>query len=224
MFEIRKSEKPLADFLLPIIKNNSRGEISIISFNFDCVLHENFKDDIYFDYLIDFDWIYEGRQNIYKRYNPIPLIKLNGSLDWGICQKCEKLHLNKYSVQDDFYSKESCKFNCDGKIDPFIVMPHQNYNDKISLLWKQAIDFINKADKITIIGYSFPEYDTEVIQLFRKSIKNTAKIIVVDHRDSEADKLKDGIYIKAKYNRMFPNLDQEVKVHMDGFEAFVNNY
>ena len=99
-------------FITEILKNNSKRKISIISFNFDFLLQEDFKNDVYFDYLLKFDWIDSNCQRIYKRTNPGKMIKLNGSLDWGICPSCNRLYLYLPYMFRHSYDDKICPFKC----------------------------------------------------------------------------------------------------------------
>jgi hypothetical protein len=71
------------NFVINILKGKANDDVSVISFNFDFLLHEDFRNKVYFDYLLDFHWVDPDREATYKKQNSIQLIKLNGSLDWG---------------------------------------------------------------------------------------------------------------------------------------------
>lgn len=96
-------------FRKEILKTKSPQTVSIISLNFDFMLNnKDFDYEVYFDYLIDFEWIDPDRKEFYKRSNSIPLIKLNGSLDWGICENCGRLHLYYPFMDRTFYEGKAC--------------------------------------------------------------------------------------------------------------------
>ncbi len=169
-------------FVKEILKIKPPQTTSVISLNFDCMLQDKeFDNAVYFDYLIDFNWIDHNRAQFYRCSNPIPLIKLNGSLDWGICEKCGSLHLYYPSMHRTFYEGKACaNQQCGGIVTPFIVIPHEKYGEKINPLWNVAKDHLKEADKVTVIGYSFPEYDKDVIKLFRDSLDTNVRLEVVD--------------------------------------------
>lgn len=209
------------DFIAKVLKNKTFGSISIISFNFDFLLHEDFRNEIYFDYLIDFDCVDKNRERTYIKQNAIPMIKLNGSLDWGICRKCNRLHLYSPHMQRDFYNRKSCIGNCNGIIEPFIIIPHEKYSEKIEILWEKAEGELKQAEKITVIGYSFPEYDEKVINLFKNALNNNVKIEVVGRCESNNDRTCALHNKKEKYRHVFPKLKNE-EIFLDGFEGYMN--
>lgn len=212
------------DFIAKVLKCRTRRSVTIISFNFDYLLFEDFRNGVCFDYLIDFDSIDPHRAKIYKKQNPIPLIKLNGSLDWGVCQSCDRLFLFFQPKGTGFLDKRSCENDCKGGIEPFIIMPYQKYGDRISRLWNEAESELNQAKKVTIIGYSFPEYDQKVIDLFDDSLHNDIELAVVDYCESENNRAVAQNRIEKKYRRMFPHLNREAKIRMDGFNGYMKDF
>ena len=181
-------------FVSEILKNDSKRQVSIISFNFDFLLHEDSQNGVYFDYMLNFDWIDSNRQR-YAHTNPIKLIKLNGSLDWGICPSCNRLYLYFPHMFKHSYDDKKCSLKCDEHIQPFIVIPHEKYRSIIEPLWALAAKELKHADNVTIIGYSFPEYDKKVIDLFSSSLAPHAKLQVVNRCERKEDDDKNRKYI-----------------------------
>ncbi len=217
------------NFIKKILINKEDNNVSIISFNFDYLLNDYYENGIdnviYFDYLLDFDYI---RENGCKHKNPIPLVKLHGSLDWGLCNKCNKLHLYFPHNLANNYFGEGCPpvchvGKCDGIIEPYIFLPHQKHDERISSLRNRAEKELREARKITIIGYSFPEYDQSVIELFQRALDDNANVEleVVDYcesNESEAEKIAE---IKRKYNDMFPKQKGRLTINLSGFESWL---
>lgn len=209
-------------FVKEILKNKAPQTTSIISLNFDCMLHEDFDNQIYFDYLIDFDCIDTHRAGFYRRSNPIPLIKLNGSLDWAICEKCGSLHLYYPFMHRRFYDGKACtNQQCGGIVSPFIVIPHEKYGEKINPLWNVAKNHLKEADKVTVIGYSFPEYDKDVIKLFRDLLDTNVCLEVVD-KCRDGQKKEQTEYFRKKYRDLFPDIRQSIEVALDGFSGYLD--
>ncbi len=124
----------------------------------------------------------------------------------------------------DFFDKCSCGNDCKGAIEPFIIMPHQKYGDRISRLWNEAGSELKQAKKVTIIGYSFPEYDQKVIDLFAGSLHNDIELEVVDYCESENNRAVAQNRIEEKYRRMFPHLNRVTKIRMDGFSGYMKDF
>ena len=68
-------------FINRVLKSSDPGQVTILSLNFDVHLREDFDANVYFNYLLTFDWIDDNRKKFYAQNNPIKLIKLNGSID-----------------------------------------------------------------------------------------------------------------------------------------------
>lgn len=213
------------DFIEKILINRKANNVSIISFNFDCLLNDYYENGIdngiYFDYLLDFDCILK---DCYKFKNPVPLIKLNGSLDWGICRSCNKLRLYFPHMLDRYYFKEGFpKCGCGEIMEPYIFIPHQKYDERISLLWSKAEDVLREANKVTIIGYSFPEYDQKAMDLFNYSLSSIVELEIVDYCEEN----KKDVTLKClneKYKKIFPKFKNEIKISLYGFKKFLYGY
>jgi NAD-dependent SIR2 family protein deacetylase len=212
-------------FVKEILKNKAPQTTSVISLNFDCLLHEDFESQIYFDYLIDFDWFDPNRELFYRHSNPIPLIKLHGSVDWGMCENCERLHLYYPFMHSAFYEGKVCTNNkCVGVVNPFITTPHES-RERLKHLWNVAKNHLKKAEKVTVIGYSFPPHDDYVINLFRDSLDASVQIEVIDKFDKHrySQEIEQFECIRRKYKFLFPNIKQSIKVTLDEFSGYLNS-
>jgi len=208
-------------FAKEIVKPKPPGSISIISLNFDCMLHEDLDTDLYYDYLIDFDWIDHSRAESYRHSNPIALIKLNGSLEWGMCEGCGRLHLYYPFMHRTFYEGKVCaNRKCAGIVTPFIRVPHDRHGPNMNALRDVAKDHLRAADRVTVVGYSFPGYDKHIIELFQDSLDTNARIEVVDKcRNDQKEKQTD--YLNKKYTELFKR-SPEIET-LDGFGDYLDN-
>ena len=85
------------------------------------------------------------------------LLKLHGSLSWAVNRgKLEK------------YGDLRPAFRGDAAIIPPIE--EKEYADWLRPIWKQAEQALERADRILVVGYSFPDYDYEIRQLLKRSI------------------------------------------------------
>lgn len=193
------------------------SEISVISFNFDSLLHEEFKQnnvykEVYFDYLL-FSSAPEGRK-CYNKKNGIPLIKLHGSLDWAFNSKTKEIELLHWFIRPDTY------YSNNREIEPYIFLPHQVRGSLTEPLWYRAKEELSQAAKITIIGYSFPAYDQEKVFKLFENVNPRATWEVIDHEENPRHKEKRKIEIQNKYQKWFPRI-QELTINVDGFEEYV---
>jgi len=221
---IRSSNLLYERFIGRVLNNSDNEQVTIFSFNFDVLLHEAFKANVYFDYLLKFDWVDDNRQEISARSNPIKLIKLNGSFDWGICPSCKRLHLYFPPMSRNFFDNKKCTRNCGDFIQPFIIVPHEQYQAIIEPLWSAAEKELKRANKVTVIGYSFPEYDKKVIDLFSTSLGSNTELQVVSRCESYEDEGRKRKAILMKYKKVFPTLKPEIGIHLNGFEGYVDDH
>jgi len=192
------------------LSEKSTSEVCVISLNFDCWLCEDIKKDIRFDYLLDFDDIDKSRE-FYKENQgtSISLIKLNGSIDWESNSTTGKIKLSHKQIRpNDYYSGV--------EVEPFIFLPHQQKGVLMKPLWDRAKRELKQAFKLTIIGYSFPDYDEDIKRLLQESIDSRVELEVVDL----AQYLNKQGEIKIKYKKLFPNI-ANVKFCFDGFQKYL---
>jgi len=220
-YAIPSSDELYNEFIKKVLKNKLPEEITIISFNFDFLLHEDFKSGISFDYLMPFDWI-EPCREFYCKWGVFTLLKLNGSLDWGICQCCGRIHLYFHHMKEDFYDKQLCNgVGCKSNVSPFIVIPHQQNDEKTKGIWAKAQVALKEARKVTVIGYSFPDYDAQIKKLFRNNLDSDVKLDIIDYCNDPND-VGAAERTRRKYHGLFPGLKNEIRVSLSGFNRYLN--
>lgn len=207
------------------LKGKSSSDITIISFNFDFLLQEKITDfnncskNTYFDYLVNFDHILSNR-SWYNRNNGFLLLKLHGSLDWSICSNCKKIVLLYEHESQSCFDKD-----CNGNLELFIFVPHEEKQDeRIFNLWEKAREKLREAEKITVIGYSFPNYDTKARELFSKENINTdIELEIIDYEENPRKSKEKENELKQKHKQLFPQIKEDrIKIRLDGFEGYLN--
>ncbi len=151
-------------------------EFSFITFNYDVCL------DVALDaYGIQYDYFLEGR----TKPGVTPLLKLHGSINWGIDRKeatptiapapISQIRFNALGLSDHVYFNVGSLLNglgvnnrvLDGP--PVIVPPSWNkssYHGQLSNVWAKASQELATAENIVVIGYSLPETDSFFRYLF----------------------------------------------------------
>jgi hypothetical protein len=163
-----------------------------ITFNYDLLLDEALainNHQLVGDYCMPFSSI--GHFSSYDRIlkgqrKPIDvdLLKLHGSLNWMVCQSCERHHLTFYIDYAQIPS-ESCP-ECGNRLSPCLVAPTVPKNPNqgsYRLIWDVARERLIHADEITVIGYSFPSGDLEALSLFKATVasrRQKPSLVVVD--------------------------------------------
>jgi hypothetical protein len=159
-------------------------EDSIITFNWDCLIDHYLENNKIGQKLLNArrDLMHPlgyitKKKDFYEfateRLHGGQFIKLHGSVDYAICMDSNCIHyevpLLLHSTEAG-YSGHSCP-SCGGKTDIFIVPPHihKSYQPKrfLRLQVRTAAEKLSIAEKIVIIGYSFPEFDFQAKMMLR---------------------------------------------------------
>ncbi|MFQ6028768.1 MAG: hypothetical protein ACE5Q6_14895 [Dehalococcoidia bacterium] len=165
--------KPFDDFvgLIKNIQIDKKGSdyswCSFITFNYDV----NLDFALYWQ-LLPFEYFIQDT----PATNSFPLLKLHGSINWGVCSQCNQII--PYHVKDashhlwpetrnvffDLGSKLSSRQHCNEPLlsTPVIIPPTWDksaYQSQIAHVWQQASKELQRAENIFIIGYSLPETD-----------------------------------------------------------------
>lgn len=144
--------------------------VSVITFNYDLAVdYALFVERIPFSYHLA-----EGR------HSDVPLLKLHGSLNWGVRKSDGKIvpwELAEYmNVVSQIFVRSSAQVplltgarmkDREGttggfEVEPVIVPPTWNkasHSSQISMVWARAATELSEAENIFVIGYSLPETD-----------------------------------------------------------------
>jgi NAD-dependent SIR2 family protein deacetylase len=161
-----------ADFL------SRRGiEPAILTFNYDMVLEKAIIAQMGgVDYRL-------GKIRGLREFSDtssVPFIKLHGSLNWRKCTKCKEIYVYDHPVAHIF-KRERCSSRCDGFINSVIVPPVPDkgaYLGSSNHLWNEANKVLQRADYLTIIGYSLPAIDEVSEELLRRAVKSNEDMII----------------------------------------------
>lgn len=168
---------------------------------------ENYSDEHYFTFLtfnydlaLDYAIQHEGMKVDYcltgdNIIGEVPLLKLHGSINWGVCEKCKKIvpfHIHEvrpnpinlfdsqvfyYALGSNLHHKSCCEKPLKGP--PVLIPPTWNktgYHAQLGNVWKRAADELSKAENIFVIGYSLPETDSFFRYLFALGSESPTRI------------------------------------------------
>jgi hypothetical protein len=159
-------------------------DVSFLTFNYDILLDFALHSRrIPFDY-----WISES-----PNQDALPLLKLHGSINWGICHVCkaivpydvgeirhEPFPNTKYAFFDlgsSIKTREHCGEHLIGT--PFLVPPTWDktaYQGELGQVWRKAAEVLGAAQNVFIIGYSLPETDAFFRYLFALGTQGQSRI------------------------------------------------
>ncbi len=160
---------------------------TFITFNYDLVLDLSLGFVGYtYDYCLDDA----------KTTARFPLLKLHGSVSWGVCTKCENkiISLDLKSIKAnplmsdddiqvdiiDLLAKLKCP-QCQQPLQgpPVLVPPTWNkteYQSHLAKVWRRAAVELGKADNIIVIGYSMPKTDSFFHYLYALGSESETKL------------------------------------------------
>ena len=132
------------------------------------------------DYSLDFVHVnlwpqYDEMRQRGRSASDADLLKLHGSLNWARCEQCG-FYLFSFQTYNGLRS-EVCQ-KCGATLSPVLVPPTLRKNIAaygIGQLWLRAEEALSAADRITIIGYSFPDADVEAQWLFKRAVAKGGK-------------------------------------------------
>ncbi|MBI3467057.1 MAG: SIR2 family protein [Planctomycetes bacterium] len=164
-----------------------------ITFNYDLFLDEAVSinnHDLLGDYNLRFAEVHyfpDYRERFLegnRLSKDVDILKLHGSLNWSRCSVCNALFL-AYHDTYKAVRKRQCP-TCGRSLKPVLVPPtHRKELEGygIGRIWEKAAESIERADTITVIGYSFPDADIEAKWLFKSSVARGGKkpkLVLVD--------------------------------------------
>lgn len=184
-----------------IIKDFDLNILGYVSFNYDLALEKSLSNYNYLDVNIDI------RNPYYIQNFPFSLIlKLHGSLNWQNTSSSSDIIFEDTEIEPE-YPTDTLSAN--RYIEPGIVPPtifkeiinhKSDENEPLSRLlftqWKSVIRLLSEADKVIIVGYSFPLTDYHVQRIFqianmlrRGNDKESQKLLYCAGCDNKKDLL-----------------------------------
>jgi NAD-dependent SIR2 family protein deacetylase len=165
------------DFFLKAYRRSR--DLTIITFNYD-LLTEQILDDagLYFDLGGVPDIRIDSptrKATLTRRGADVSLLKLHGSISWGICHGCSSAEESNdvATAFDDAYlpiHRRACSYCRSGLLDPGLVPPIQGKAGELTFkseLWGRARQVLSRASEVVVIGYSLPPTDREAHSLLQ---------------------------------------------------------
>ncbi|MFA4820281.1 MAG: hypothetical protein WC613_04980 [Candidatus Aenigmatarchaeota archaeon] len=196
----------------PRLDKMSEGEFLISGINYGC----NYTK---------FDGEFQNKKEINTGAR-LSLLKLHGSLNWLQCKNCNKM----FSTLDGkilhrLYEEPDYKFKCptcgDSLLKPLLIPPSLTKlaiisdSSPMKKIWDSAFRELVGADKIVIIGYSFPEADIHFKLFLQGALhrnvrerKSPVKIKVITRNKFGEDKVK----FEDNYKRVFGGLGEMLDI------------
>jgi NAD-dependent SIR2 family protein deacetylase len=176
--EPNKTHISIAKFISYILKNNINVNISIVTTNYDCCME---KALLYENIIIN-----THMTEITERQKCVELIKIHGSINWYYCPHC--LEVQEYDIEkvcNIIRNGILPKFQCERDnsiMRRVIVLPYYFklvQIPKIIDIWQKGKEAIINSNLIIIVGYSFPETDDYLRQIFKQAFMNDSTFVIV---------------------------------------------
>ena len=222
--------REFVNHVFPVGESPNSYKNRIITFNYDLIVDRPLLERGISKKKLYFDKISPGRDSPPRRKrdeifkHPL-LLKLHGSVNW----RCERHYFNQIvagSVDNktERFPIWSFDVSCPSPEDDesiLIIPPVPNKPvtrvELFRTLWTSAMEYLNEAKKIVIVGYSCPETDALARSMFTQFInKGVSEIYVVDP-SAEA---------MSKYYKLFRKaVNKNVKWHYSSdFREYIENY
>ena len=147
--------------------------------------------------------------DLFREFIPtFTLSKLHGSINWYHYTKDE----NQIFLESGYF-KGVQKVSKEALV-PVIIPPVYDKSGFLNIapirgIWVRAREFINKANRLFIIGYSLPESDLTVRLMLKNSINENTKIYLID---SNIDMSENKFKLEIKYENL---LSRANKINCD---------
>jgi hypothetical protein len=240
-----------------LLSNNSKSNYAIlynkiiksnllllghITFNYDLTLENSLeKNNIPYRFLAvnDSVWTEYFEQKISSDQL---ILKLHGSLGWKNTYNCTDIEFDKIPIKPKYASNsfDVNEFTEPGIVPPTIFKEEINSeklkNEPLTRLllnqWRNALNLLVEADKVIIIGYSFPLTDFHVHRIFQianmiRRNKNMEEQIVLYckgiNENIEAEKIKLSKILQINLNSIHVVNGFTNSIKNKLFDQFLNN-
>ena len=178
----------------------------------------------------------EGRFDEIHHYRPIPdsqevvrrggipLMKLNGSLNWLYCPRCDEVDITllqskgAVGILDEPELGRCSRAECTSPYEPVLVGPslEQRYEHRVLRdTWSRAERALQTADRLVMIGYSMPDADYLIRAMLARTFANRSHdVTVVTMGKTDLDQP----LLEQRYRRVF----SECTFESEGFAKFVD--
>jgi NAD-dependent SIR2 family protein deacetylase len=202
----------------------------VITFNYDLVL-----DHVLEELRIKHTYGFEGD----SASGELSLLKLHGSTNWASCPSCKRVNVmpERLFAPPSQFQSQGCQYCGTTALRRLLVPPSwdkSEYQSALQPVWKKAMEEIQRATRICIIGYSMPEMDSFFKYLLTLGLAENDqlyKLIVVDKaaqnlqswNSSSPDVDPTVETVEHRYRRMLAQLFAKKRFYFsnDGFSFFL---
>ncbi len=157
-------------------------------------------------------YVYDVSHSLRILSGRLPLLKLNGSLNWLYCPRCDELDVSFHekagvAILTEPHLGRCAHGGCTARYQALLVGPslEQRYDNRIlAEVWSRAERAVAQAERIVLIGYSLPGADYLIrAMLTRHFAKRGHAVFVFTSRSPEGRSADEDFTLR--YQRLFPN-------------------
>ena len=165
-----------------------------------------------------------GSQEIIRR-GGIPLLKLNGSLNWLYCPRCDELDITllqgtgAVALLDEPKLGRCCQDRCTSPYEPVLVGPslEQRYEHRVLRdTWTRTERALLASTRLVVIGYSIPDADYLIRAMLARTFASRSHLVTVVTMPKTPP---DQRLLELRFKRLFPHCS----FLAEGFEHFVES-
>ena len=211
------SKLPYARFVHLLQREELVKRFAFLSMNYDILLDRVLYASGFCepDYRIDGFYDPSDASNRTSDTSRVPLLKLHGSLNWRVCERCHVLrNLNRFAV----WPNSGC-VDCDGRFaKPMLIRPTllKDFRHRIwKGIWREAGHIIAKAKTWIFVGYSLPMADVWMLRLLAQSVRSGG----IKAEEREVIVVNPDATVKSRFSLLFPTLN----FCQETFEEWIDN-
>ncbi len=154
----------------------------------------------------------------------IPLMKLNGSLNWLYCPRCDEVDITLHPregavvILDEPELGRCGRAECTSPYEPVLVGPslEQRYEHRVLRdIWARAERALESAESLVLIGYSLPDADYLIRAMLARTFAYRSRDVTVITMPGNATEESQ---LVRRYRRVF----SECAIDGGGFAGFVD--
>ena len=125
-----------------------------------------------------------------EKHDGVPLVKIHGSVNWFYCEGCQDVivfNIKDLKKFDKVYPTTASCLKCNTLTELFMVPPiayKYVIYPPIVEIWQSAMNILEEADLIIVVGYSFSLSDDYILKMIVSGLKKKSSPLVYLTRSS----------------------------------------
>jgi NAD-dependent SIR2 family protein deacetylase len=170
--------------------------------------------------------------------NEVPVLKLHGSANWGVCSECGQVFfpekIARSLAEIGLLRCDKCKRR--GSLQPLLVPPSWDKTDHrktMQPVWAHAVRELKRATRICVVGYSMPESDAFFRYLITLALADNHQLerfVIVDQGRTRGgllptfDEVPADLTVDRKWQKLLDGIFRERRyaIFQEGIQGFLS--